>query len=259
MRIDKYLFEKGFAQSRQKAKETVEAGLVYIDGKAVNKPSYEFDPETKTVEVKGKPYVYVSRGGVKLEHALKSFNISVDGLVCADIGSSTGGFTDCLLRSGAKKVFAIDSGTDQLHESLRDDSRIVIMENFNARNLSVSVLGETVNIAVCDLSFISQTHIYAPVADILKDSGLFVSLIKPQFEAGREHLSKGGIVRDKKVHKRVIDSLIASASSHRLYCKGLAVSPIQGGDGNTEYLALFEKSFADDISGYLLKAGDGLF
>ena len=259
MRIDKYLFEKGFAQSRQKAKETIEAGLVYIDGKAVIKPSYEFDPEAKTVEVKGKPYVYVSRGGVKLEHALKCFDISVDGFVCADIGSSTGGFTDCLLRSGAKKVFAIDSGTAQLHESLRDDSRIVVMENFNARNLKSETLGERVDIAVCDLSFISQTHIYAPVADILKDAGLFVSLITPQFESGREHLSKGGIVRDKKVHRKVIDALLASAASYKLYCKGLTVSPIQGGDGNTEYLALFEKKDTDDISGYILRANEDLF
>ena len=259
MRIDKYLFENGFAQSRQKAKETLEAGLVFVDGKQITKPSYEFDPETKSVEVKGKPYVYVSRGGVKLEGALKAFEVDVSGFVCADIGSSTGGFTDCLLRSGAEKVFAVDSGTDQLHESLRGDTRIVLMENFNARNLSSKILGERVDIAVCDLSFISQTYIYASVSDILKDFGLFISLIKPQFEAGREYLSKGGIVRDKKIHKRVIDNLLVSARSHNLYCKALTVSPIQGGDGNIEYLALFEKKETDGIGGYILQADSSLF
>ena len=133
------------------------------------------------------------------------------------------------------------------------------MENFNARNLSSETLGERVDMAVCDLSFISQTHIYASVSDILKESGLFISLIKPQFEAGREHLSKGGIVRDKKIHKRVIDTLLASAQGHKLYCKALTVSPIQGGDGNIEYLALFEKKETDDISGYILQADKSLF
>ena len=259
MRIDKYLFENGFAQSRQKAKETLEAGLVYIDGKAVTKASYDFDPEVKKVEVKGRPYVYVSRGGVKLEHALKTFSLSVNGLTAVDIGSSTGGFTDCLLRGGAKKVFAIDSGTDQLHECLRNDGRVVVMENFNARNLNAEVLGEKVDIAVCDLSFISQKYIYAPVSEILKDNGLFIGLIKPQFEAGREYLTKSGIVRDKKIHRRVIDSLLASAREHGLCCTSLTVSPIQGGDGNTEYLALFEKKDTDSLVGCILSAPDKLF
>ncbi len=258
MRIDKYLFENGYAQSRQKAREIIEAGMVYIDKKQITKPSYDFDPTLKTPEVTGKPYVYVSRGGVKLEKALEHFKIDVNDLTAADIGSSTGGFTDCLLRRGAKKVFAIDSGTDQLHESLRKDDRVVVMENFNARALGLDSLGERVDIAVCDLSFISQKYIYQPVTEILKENGLFVSLIKPQFEAGREHLSKNGIVKDKKIHKRVIEALISEAAGYKLYCRGVIISPIQGGDGNIEYLALFRFSESENIKLSSFEMPEGL-
>ena len=247
MRIDKYLFENGYAQSRQKAREIIEAGMVYVDKKQITKPSYDLDPETKEIEVTGKPYEYVSRGGVKLEGALDHFKVEVNGLVAADIGSSTGGFTDCLLRRGAKKVFAIDSGTNQLHESLRNNEKVVVMENFNARALDLESLGERVDIAVCDLSFISQKYIYIPLTKIMKDGGLFVSLIKPQFEAGREYLSKNGIVKDKKIHKRVIEALVSEAAGSKLYCRGVITSPIQGGDGNVEYLALFEFSEEEDV------------
>ena len=247
MRIDKYLFENGYAQSRQKAREIIEAGMVYVDKKQITKPSYDLDPETKEIEVTGKPYEYVSRGGVKLEGALDHFKVEVNGLVAADIGSSTGGFTDCLLKRGAKKVFAIDSGTNQLHESLRNNEKVVVMENFNARALDLESLGERVDIAVCDLSFISQKYIYIPLTKILKDGGLFVSLIKPQFEAGREYLSKNGIVKDKKIHKRVIEALVSEAAGSKLYCRGVITSPIQGGDGNVEYLALFEFSEEEDV------------
>ena len=247
MRIDKYLFENGYAQSRQKAREIIEAGMVYVDKKQITKPSYDLDPETKEIEVTGKPYEYVSRGGVKLEGALDHFKVEVNGLVAADIGSSNGGFTDCLLRRGAKKVFAIDSGTNQLHESLRNNEKVVVMENFNARALDLESLGERVDIAVCDLSFISQKYIYIPLTKILKDGGLFVSLIKPQFEAGREYLSKNGIVKDKKIHKRVIEALVSEAAGSKLYCRGVITSPIQGGDGNVEYLALFEFSEEEDV------------
>ena len=258
MRIDKYLFENGYAQSRQKAREIIEAGMVYIDKKQITKPSYDFDPEQKTPEVTGKPYVYVSRGGVKLEKALDYFSIDVKDLTAADIGSSTGGFTDCLLRNGAKKVFAIDSGTNQLHESLRNDDRVVVMENFNARALSVGALGEKVDMAVCDLSFISQKYIYNPVSEILKEDGIFVSLIKPQFEAGREYLSKSGIVKDKKIHKRVIESLINEAVRYNIYCCGVITSPIQGGDGNIEYLAFFRFSTSEDVKLVNLEMPDGI-
>ena len=248
MRIDKYLFENGYAQSRQKAREIIEAGMVYVDKKQITKPSYDLDPETKEIEVTGKPYEYVSRGGVKLEGALDHFRIDPNGLVAADIGSSTGGFTDCLLRRGAKKVFAIDSGTNQLHESLRNNEKVVVMENFNARSLDLESLGEKVDIAVCDLSFISQKYIYIPLTKILKDGGLFVSLIKPQFEAGREYLSKNGIVKDKKIHKRVIEALVSEAAGLKLYCRGVITSPVQGGDGNIEYLALFEFSEKENVN-----------
>lgn len=259
MRIDKYLFEKGYAESRQKAKETLEAGLVYVGTKQIKKPSYDIDPEENGIEVKGKPYVYVSRGGLKLERALDHFGVSADGLVCTDIGSSTGGFTDCLLRRGAKKVFAVDSGTNQLHESLRNNEKIVLMENFNARELDFEDLGERVDLAVCDLSFISQSLVYPAVTRILKDKGTFISLIKPQFEAGREYLSKNGIVKDKKIHKRVVEGLIKKASEYKLYCTGVTLSPIQGGDGNTEYLANFEFGEPENMKKCLFTLPEEIF
>lgn len=239
MRIDKYIFEKGDAPSRQKAREMIEAGFVTVGDRQVTKPSFEVDPDNDFVKVLGRPYEYVGRGGVKLESALKGFKIDPKGLVAADIGSSTGGFTDCLLRYGAKKVFAIDSGRDQLHKSLRADSRVVVMEGFNARELGEAALGEKVDITVCDVSFISQKYIYPSVTAILKEDGIFVSLIKPQFEAGREHLNKKGIVKDIKIHKRVIESCISEAARLGLACKGVISSPISGGDGNVEYLAMF--------------------
>ena len=246
MRIDKYLFEKGHAPSRQKAREMIEAGLVVIGDRQITKPSFEIDPDTDALTVIGRPYEYVSRGGLKLEGALDGFGIDVGDMTAADIGSSTGGFTDCLLRRGTKKVYAIDSGSDQLHSSLREDPRVVVMENFNARALDEDSLGEKVDIAVCDLSFISQKYVYLPITKILKDNGIFVSLIKPQFEAGREYLSKKGIVKDKKIHKRVIESCVSEAASVGLFCKGVIPSPISGGDGNTEYLALF--TYVKDVS-----------
>ena len=246
MRLDTFLTENKIYESRTRSARAIKENCVKVNGKTITKASFEVNEDDK-IEWKADPVPYVSRGAFKLEFGLDKANIDVEGLKAVDIGASTGGFTDCLLRRGAKKVFAIDSGTNQLHESLRGDSRVVVMENFNARALDAASLGEKVDIAVCDLSFISQKYVYKPVTEILKENGLFVSLIKPQFEAGREHLSKGGIVKDKKAHKRVIESLVNEAAGHRLYCVGVTISPIQGGDGNTEYLALFRFSESENI------------
>ncbi|MBE6544178.1 MAG: TlyA family RNA methyltransferase [Ruminococcaceae bacterium] len=240
MRLDVYLVESGIAKTRQRGRYLIDNGCVKIDGAVCTKAS--FDVDGHKVEICGEGIPYVSRGGFKLEGALREFEVSVSGCVCADIGSSTGGFTDCLLKNGAGSVFAIDSGSDQLHESLRNDSRVTVMENFNAKGLTREVLKTEVDIAVCDLSFISQRLIHRNVADILKSGGSFISLIKPQFEAGgREFLGKGGIVKDSKVQKRAIDDVVKSADENGMDCIKVIVSPIKGKDGNTEYLAWFKK------------------
>ncbi len=243
MRVDLYLVRCGKAESRQKAKGMIEGGGVLLDGKPLKKPSFEVDETiSHEITIQGEVLPYVSRGGLKLEGAIEAFRLDVSGLVCVDFGASTGGFTDCLLQKGAKKVFAIDSGSDQLHPSLRVDSRVVCMEKCNARYLTLADIGGTfVDLCVCDLSFISQVKIYDAVCAVLKGGGRFVSLIKPQFEAGREHLNKHGIVKDLRVHAKVKEQIVLSAKEKGLFCLGIVESPIQGGDGNIEYLALFEK------------------
>ena len=240
MRIDVYLFENGIAESRSKAQDMIKSGAVYIDGKQVTKPSY--DITDGSVEIKGDLMPYVGRGGLKLEHALDFFGIDVSGLTAADIGASTGGFTDCLLQRGAAKVYAIDSGSGQLHAKLRTDKRVVSMENFNARVLKSVDIGGRVPLAVMDVSFISQTALYRAVSDILEDNGVLISLIKPQFEVGRQNVGKNGIVKDKKLYQTVINDLRYSASLYGLNMKAYTESPIKGGDGNTEFLALFVKA-----------------
>lgn len=240
MRLDLYLVDKGLVPTRQKGRYLIDNGGVKIDGKVCTKAS--FDVQEQKVEIFKEGIPYVSRGGFKLEGALVEFGISVKDCICADIGSSTGGFTDCLLKNGAAGVFAIDSGSDQLHESLRNDSRVTVMENFNAKGLTKEVLKTQVDIAVCDLSFISQRLIHKNVSDILKKDGSFISLIKPQFESGgREFLGKGGIVKDPKVHKRAVEEVIASANENGMDCIRVTESPIKGKDGNTEFLAWFKK------------------
>ncbi len=240
MRLDLYIVEKGYAKTRQKGRYLIDNGLVTVDGKVCTKAS--FDIADNDVKIIGQGIPYVGRGGFKLEGALRDFEISVAGCICADIGSSTGGFTDCLLKNGAKQVFAIDSGSDQLHESLRNDPRVVVMENFNAKGLTREILKTGVDIAVCDISFISQKLIHKNVSDILIPDGYFISLIKPQFEAGgREFLGKGGIVRDEKIHKRVIAEVVASADENGMDCVKVITSPIKGKDGNTEFLGCFKK------------------
>lgn len=238
MRVDKYLAENHYTESRQKAKELISGGYVLINGKTVIKDSQNVE-DTDTIELIGRPHPYVGRGGLKLEAAEREFSLDFEGKTACDIGASTGGFTDVMLRSGAKKVFAVDCGRGQLHPDIAGDARVVNLEGTNARELNADMLGTHCDIAVADLSFISQTLVYDAVCDILKEGGEFVSLIKPQFEAGREKIGKGGIVKDARVHLSVIEKITCAAAAHHLCCDGVIISPIKGGDGNTEYLAHF--------------------
>ena len=242
MRLDLYLVSSGLALTRQKGRYLIDNSLVLVDGKICTKAAEDISSQTVTLLSEGMPYV--SRGGFKLEGAIKEFAISVENLVCLDIGSSTGGFTDCLLQNGAAKVFAVDCGSDQLDEKLRRDSRVVVMENFNARELTLEALGELVDIAVCDLSFVSQTLIHKNAYDLLKKGGIFVSLIKPQFETGKKGIkgmSKGGIVKSELLRKNAISAVTQSAISCGFSLIGVAQSPIKGKDGNIEYISAFRK------------------
>jgi len=230
MRLDKYLYENKFAESRQKAVYLINAGNVFVNGRQVFKHSTDINNENikDVVEIRGEVMPYVSRGGLKLEAALREFNIDCNGLVCADIGASTGGFTDCLIQNGAKKVYAIDCGTDQLYKKLRNNPRIISIENFNARNLDIDIIGEMCDLVVLDVSFISQTLIIPNVIKILKTGGTFISLIKPQFEAGRDN--------NINMHDIAIKKVIDCAAMNNLTYINHIRSPILGGDGNIEYL-----------------------
>ena len=236
-RLDLCLKEK-MNISRQKAQELIENNSVTVNGKIVNKSSYKV-AENDVVEVGNTDKIlkYVGRGGYKLERAVEVFDINIDG-ICVDIGSSTGGFTDCMLQNGAEKVFAVDVGNNQLADKLRMDNRVISMENTDIREANIPLA----DFIGCDVSFISLTKIFESVYNILKDTGSGVFLIKPQFEAGRENISKNGIVKNPKVHKRVISNIISNALTNRLYVKELTYSPIQGGDGNIEYLIHISKN-----------------
>ena len=239
MRADRFLYQTGLARSRSHAAALIRGGVT-ISGKKIKKPSEEIPEDTPlsliTVE---NPSKYVSRGGIKLEAALDCFHPEIIGKTALDLGASTGGFTDCLLQNGAKRVYAVDVGHGQLDPSLAKDPRVISMEGVNARALTPDMLGEICDLAVSDLSFISQALIYHTVLQTVKKGGIFISLIKPQFEAGKDALSKSGVVRDRHLHLRVIEDLFETAKSLGLYPEALAPSPIEGGDGNREYLALF--------------------
>ena len=239
MRLDIFLTENNYFESRKKSSDAIKAGWVYVDGKCITKSSYDVCEESD-IEIKGEVIKYVGRGGLKLEKALSVFSLDINGKVCVDIGSSTGGFTDCLLQNGAIKVFAVDSGKNQLHEKLRNDSRVVCMEGFNARYLNESDIGGKCDVVVMDVSFISQTLLYEAVSNVLCDGGFFVSLIKPQFEAGRSGIGKNGIVKDEKVRKSVCEKIVECSKIYGLENIAIVDSPILGGDGNREYLALFK-------------------
>ncbi len=237
MRLDVYLSSNGLAKSRTRAAEMIDEALVSVNGKVQTKASFPVD-EGDTVTVAGDVHPYVSRGGLKLQGALDAFEYDPAGKTAVDIGASTGGFTDCLLRRGAKHVYCIDSGSDQLDASLASDSRVTNIEHFNARELSEKTTGERCDVAVCDISFISETYIIPRLPLILKDGGVYIGLIKPQFECGASALGKGGIVKDKRQHKAAILRVLDCLKENNMTPIRLAVSPIEGGDGNREFLVM---------------------
>ena len=238
MRIDVYLQSHGMAKSRTKAKEYIERGIVSVNGKTVTKAGYELceGDEVLMADVSDE---YVGRGAHKLEGALDRFGIDVEGLRCIDVGASTGGFTEVLLRRGALSVTAVDSGHGQLDPAIESDPRVTSYEKYNARELSREIIPEGADIAVMDVSFISQTLIIPRIPDVLRERGILVSLIKPQFEAGRQAIGKGGIVKSAADREASVLRVVDAAAACGLYCRGLCTSPIKGGDGNTEYLAHF--------------------
>ena len=241
MRADLYLFTKGHARSRQNAKVLIENGCVIVDGKKISKPSQEISDECEhNTEIVNRPK-FVSRGGEKLDFALYSFNISVKDMKFIDIGASTGGFTDCLLQRGASNVVAVDSGHSQLDPSLEENDKITSIEKYNARFLRAEDFPHLFDIAVMDVSFISQTLIHAGINSVLKDGGILISLIKPQFECGKNALNSHGIVKKSSYHIQAIFHVIDSAALNGFSCLDIIRSPIEGGSGNTEFLAFFKK------------------
>lgn len=239
-RLDVLLVKRNLAASREKAKAIIMSGNVFVDGQREDKAGTTF-PEGVQIEVRGHTLPYVSRGGLKLEKAIHNFDVSVDGKVCTDVGSSTGGFTDCMLQNGAKKVFAIDVGRGQLDWKLRQDERVVCMEKTNIRYVTPEDLGEPIDFSSIDVSFISLTKVLLPIHEYLTEHGQIVALIKPQFEAGREKVGKKGVVREKSTHSEVIDMVIQYAMSIGFAVLNLEFSPIKGPEGNIEYLVHLEK------------------
>lgn len=241
-RIDKLLVDRGLAHSRTKAQALVMAGTVLVDEQLVNKPSEAF-PFEANIRLKGEgdpASRYVSRGGLKLETALREFQIDVSKLTCLDVGSSTGGFTDCLLQHGAGKVFAVDVGHNQFDWRLRNDTRVDLREGLNARYLKPEDFDQKFDLATIDVAFISATKILPAVVPLLTDQGRIITLIKPQFEVGKGEVGKGGIVKDPVKHKRVVDEVNRAATELGLRVCGTIESPIRGADGNLEFLALYE-------------------
>lgn len=236
-RIDLLLVEQGYFESRERAKASIMAGLVFADGERIEKAGTKI-LRTAELTVKGAPHPYVSRGGLKLEKALKHFAIDVTGVTMLDIGASTGGFTDCALQNGAAHVYAVDVGYNQLDYSLRTDPRVTVMERVNFRYLQPGDLqGPAPDFATIDVSFISLKLILPPLRALIRPEGRVVALIKPQFEAGREHVGKSGIVRDPAVHRHVLRTVLDAAAECGFALEGLTYSPITGGEGNIEFLA----------------------
>lgn len=244
-RLDVLLVKRNLAASREKAKAIIMAGNVFVEGQREDKAGTTF-PEEVAIEIKGHTLPYVSRGGLKLEKAIKNFDVTVDGKVCTDVGSSTGGFTDCMLQNGALKVFAIDVGRGQLDWKLRQDPRVVCMEKTNIRYVTPEDIGEPVDFSSIDVSFISLTKVLLPIRNYLTENGQIVALIKPQFEAGREKVGKKGVVREKSTHIEVIQKVIDYAMSIGFAILNLEFSPIRGPEGNIEYLVHLQKCEAID-------------
>ncbi|NLK97512.1 TlyA family RNA methyltransferase [Defluviitalea saccharophila] len=243
-RLDILLVKRGFFESREKAKASIMAGQIIVNGIKEVKAGVQVD-ENANIEVK-EVMKYVSRGGYKLEKAMEAFSIDLENKIALDVGASTGGFTDCMLQNGAKKVYAIDVGYGQFAWKLRQDERVVCMEKTNIRYVTKDDLAELGDFASIDVSFISLTKVLVPVKNLLTDCGEIVCLIKPQFEAGREKVGKKGVVRDPKVHEEVILNVIHYGIEENLYLRGLSYSPIKGPEGNIEYLAYFSKQSIED-------------
>ena len=245
-RLDVTLVNKGLFQSRERAKAAIMAGIVYVDGMRVDKagtPVHDF----QVFSVKEDVCPYVSRGGLKLEKALKSFDFSLQGVTAMDIGASTGGFTDCMLKNGASKVYAIDVGYGQLDYKLRTDDRVVNMEKVNIRYLDPGLIDSDVSFISIDVSFISLKLVFPVAANLLNEDGGIVCLVKPQFEAGREQVGKKGIIRDVQVHREVLQNVIQYAENNNLYPHGLTFSPVTGAKGNIEYLLYLKKIKSDSF------------
>ena len=241
-RLDVLLVKKGPAPSREKAKAVIMAGSVYVDGQKEDKAGSVFDEESAQIEVRGHALPYVSRGGLKLEKALKVFPITLTDKICMDIGASTGGFTDCMLQNGAAKVYSVDVGYGQLDWKLRQDDRVVCMEKTNFRYMTPEDIPDVLDFASVDVSFISLDKILTPAYALLKEQGEMVALIKPQFEAGREKVGKKGVVRDPKVHEEVISRIVRHADEVSFEVLDLSYSPIRGPEGNIEYLIHLRKN-----------------
>lgn len=234
-RLDVLLTEQGYADSRTKAQAIIMAGQVYVDGQKADKPGISYG-ENVAIEVRGDVCPYVSRGGLKLEKALRDFGVKPEGYVCSDSGASTGGFTDCLLQQGAKKVFAIDVGYGQLDWKIRSDPRVVVMERTNIRYVTPEELGESLDLSVIDVSFISLKIVLPTIKNLLKPDGQVLCLIKPQFEAGREKVGKKGVVRDPQTHQEVLNMFVELADQLGFHILGLTFSPVKGPEGNIEFL-----------------------
>lgn len=234
-RLDVLLFEQGFAESREKAKTTIMSGIVFVNGQRVDKPGTAVSDDSK-IEIHGQTLEFVSRGGLKLKKALKYFDVSPADKVCIDCGASTGGFTDCLLKNGAKHVYSIDVGYGQLAWSLRNDERVTNMERTNIRYVTEKEIPEKIDLAVIDVSFISLKLVLPVLRNLLSDNGEVLCLIKPQFEAGKDKVGKKGVVRDENTHIEVLDNFIVNAESAGFFVDNITFSPIKGPEGNIEYL-----------------------
>ena len=239
-RLDVLLVKRGLAESREKAKAIIMTGNVFVEEQREDKAGSTF-AEDAQIRIKGTPMKYVSRGGYKLEKAMELWHVPLQDKLCMDVGSSTGGFTDCMLQNGAVKVYAIDVGTNQLAWKLRQDERVVSMEKTNIRYVTPEDIADPIDFSSIDVAFISLTKVLIPVWNLLKNGGRVVCLVKPQFEAGREKVGKKGVVRDKKVHEEVVCHIMTYALSMGFEILGLSYSPIKGPEGNIEYLLYIEK------------------
>lgn len=241
IRLDVLLVEKGYLESRQKAQTTIMSGLVYVNNQKVDKPGTAV-AEDAVIEVRGNALKYVSRGGLKLEKAMQTWPIDLTDTICMDVGASTGGFTDCMLQNGARKVYSVDVGYGQLAWSLRSDERVVCLERTNARYLNHEIIPDEPDFSSVDVSFISLKLILPAIASVLKENGHVVCLIKPQFEAGKEKVGKKGVVRDPAVHLEVLENFFSHAKESGFTVLDLTFSPIRGPEGNIEYLGFLKKT-----------------